>query len=218
MNLIDTPVSLDWISLFSLTDRIAAQGHVDFAWEVSRSLAACQGALLLVDASQGVQAQTISVFHVARDRGLLIIPVLNKVHCFVALVACYTGRLTAVPQIDLPAAHPEEVAAQMGSTFNIDPSEIIQVSAKTGKNVDLILQAIINRVPPPADNNSSPFSALLFDSSWVSGVTLVSGSSNVFLSKVRPLPWCHILDQCQVWRSMQRQVTGRPASAPGDNC
>ncbi|KLO10549.1 Guf1 protein [Schizopora paradoxa] len=130
LNLIDTP------------------GHVDFAWEVSRSLAACQGALLLVDASQGVQAQTISVFHIARNRGLKIIPVLNKV------------------DIDLPAAHPEQVSAQMEATFNIDPAEIIQVSAKTGSGVNAILHAIIDRIPAPADDIRAPFSALLFDSSY----------------------------------------------------
>ncbi|KAJ6597128.1 P-loop containing nucleoside triphosphate hydrolase protein [Mycena vulgaris] len=126
LNLIDTP------------------GHVDFAWEVSRSLAACQGALLLVDASQGVQAQTISVFHIAQERGLKIIPVLNK--------------------IDLPAAQPERIAAQMESTFGIDPADIIQISAKTGKGVEDVLQAIIDRIPPPSGAITSPLKAFLFDS------------------------------------------------------
>ncbi|KAF5381035.1 hypothetical protein D9615_004155 [Tricholomella constricta] len=126
LNLIDTP------------------GHVDFAWEVSRSLAACQGALLLVDASQGVQAQTISVFHNAKERGLTIIPVLNK--------------------IDLPAAQPERITAQMQSTFGIDPEDIIRISAKSGKGVDSILEAIVTRIPPPSGSLAAPLKAFLFDS------------------------------------------------------
>ncbi|KAJ6497077.1 P-loop containing nucleoside triphosphate hydrolase protein [Mycena vitilis] len=128
LNLIDTP------------------GHVDFAWEVSRSLAACQGALLLVDASQGVQAQTISVFHIAQERGLKIIPVLNK--------------------IDLPASQPERIAAQMQATFGIDPAEIIQISAKTGRGVDQVLQAIIERIPPPSGTTKGALKAFLFDSMY----------------------------------------------------
>ncbi|KAL1735424.1 P-loop containing nucleoside triphosphate hydrolase protein, partial [Schizophyllum commune] len=126
LNLIDTP------------------GHVDFSWEVSRSLAACQGALLLVDASQGVQAQSISVFHIAKERGLTIIPVLNKV--------------------DLPAAQPERIADQMASTFGIDPSTCIHISAKTGLGVEKVLQAIIERIPPPKAPSEGPLKALLFDS------------------------------------------------------
>ncbi|KAI0685669.1 GTP-binding protein lepa [Cytidiella melzeri] len=128
LNLIDTP------------------GHVDFAWEVSRSLAACQGALLLVDASQGVQAQSLSVFHAAKDRGLTIIPVLNK--------------------IDLPAAQPEIVAAQMQSTFGINPEDVIKISAKSGKGVDAVLQAIVDRIPPPSGSIDDPLKAFLFDSSY----------------------------------------------------
>ncbi|KAG2020060.1 translation elongation factor 2 [Coprinopsis cinerea AmutBmut pab1-1] len=126
LNLIDTP------------------GHVDFAWEVSRSLAACQGALLLVDASQGVQAQSISVFHNARERGLKIIPVLNK--------------------IDLPAAEPERIAEQMKATFGIDPSEILHISAKTGLGVEAVLEAIIDRIPAPQGQKEVPLKAFLFDS------------------------------------------------------
>ncbi|KAK0211021.1 P-loop containing nucleoside triphosphate hydrolase protein [Desarmillaria ectypa] len=126
LNLIDTP------------------GHVDFAWEVSRSLAACQGALLLVDASQGVQAQSISVFHIAKERGLKIIPVLNK--------------------IDLPAAQPELMAAQMEATFGIDPADILHISAKTGQGVEEVLKAVIERVPPPTGDKNAPLKAFLFDS------------------------------------------------------
>ncbi|EJD05678.1 Guf1 protein [Fomitiporia mediterranea MF3/22] len=143
LNLIDTP------------------GHVDFAWEVSRSLAACQGALLLVDASQGVQAQTISVFHVAKESGIKIIPVLNK--------------------IDLPAARPEQVAAEMEMTFGIKPSEILRVSAKKGTGTVSVLEAIVERIPPPKGNIDGPLAAFLFDSSYdryrgvVSLVNVVSG-------------------------------------------
>ncbi|KEP53208.1 elongation factor-type GTP-binding protein [Rhizoctonia solani 123E] len=149
LNLIDTPV------------------HVDFSWEVSRSMAACQGALLLVDATQGIQAQSISVYHVARDRGVHIIPVLNK--------------------IDLPASSPERIAAQMQHTFNISPSDILHVSAKTGQGVPELLQAIVDRVPPPAAGQDAgavtraAMRALLFDSQYdryrgvVSLVSLQSG-------------------------------------------
>ncbi|EPQ57963.1 GTP-binding protein lepa [Gloeophyllum trabeum ATCC 11539] len=131
LNLIDTP------------------GHVDFSWEVARSLAACQGALLLVDATQGVQAQTLSVFHVAKEKGLVIVPILNK--------------------IDLPAAQPELMAAQMQSTFGVDPSDILHISAKTGKGIENVLQAIIERIPPPASasaKNDNRLKAFLFDSSY----------------------------------------------------
>ncbi|KAF7970214.1 hypothetical protein HWV62_24738 [Athelia sp. TMB] len=126
LNLIDTP------------------GHVDFAWEVSRSLAACEGALLLVDSTQGVQAQTISVFHVAQERGLKIIPVLNK--------------------IDMPAAQPDRIAAQMQATFGIDPDDIIRISAKTGLGCENVLQCILDRIPPPSGSAKAPLKALLFDS------------------------------------------------------
>ncbi|KAF8912048.1 translation factor GUF1, mitochondrial [Gymnopilus junonius] len=128
LNLIDTP------------------GHVDFAWEVSRSLAACQGALLLVDASQGVQAQSISVFHNAKERGIKIIPVLNK--------------------IDLPAAQPDRITAQIQATFGLDPSEILHISAKTGKGVEAVLEAIIKRIPPPVARADIPLKAFLFDSMY----------------------------------------------------
>ncbi|KAL5635426.1 hypothetical protein ACGC1H_004276 [Rhizoctonia solani] len=161
LNLIDTPV------------------HVDFSWEVSRSMAACQGALLLVDATQGIQAQSISVYHVARDRGVHIIPVLNK--------------------IDLPASSPERIAAQMQQTFNISPSDILHVSAKTGQGVPELLQAIVDRVPPPAAGQDADavtraaMRALLFDSQYdryrgvVSLVSLQSGQ----LRKGDKIASCH---------------------------
>jgi elongation factor 4 len=130
LNLIDTP------------------GHVDFSYEVSRSLAACQGCLLLVDASQGVQAQTVANFFLAFEQDLTIVPVLNK--------------------IDMPASEPERVIQQLVEAFSIDPTEVdLHVSAKTGKGLDTVLEAIVHRMPAPkGDTNSSKDAAprmLLFD-------------------------------------------------------
>ncbi|KAG6909632.1 Translation factor guf1 mitochondrial [Tephrocybe rancida] len=162
LNLIDTP------------------GHVDFAWEVSRSLAACQGALLLVDASQGVQAQSISVFHNAKERGLTIIPVLNK--------------------IDLPAAQPERIAAQMQSTFGINPDDIIHISAKTGKGVEDVLKAIITRIPPPTGSTTSPLKAFLFDSLYdrYRGVISLVNVQEGVLRKGDKIASCHTRKKYEV--------------------
>ncbi|WIA42271.1 hypothetical protein OEZ86_008287 [Tetradesmus obliquus] len=125
LNLIDTP------------------GHVDFSYEVSRSLAACQGALLLVDASQGVQAQTVANFYLAFEQELALLPLLNKV--------------------DLPSADPAAVAAQMAATFDVVPSDVLAVSAKTGLGLRELLPAVVERIPPPAGQPSQPLRLLLFD-------------------------------------------------------
>lgn len=126
LNLIDTP------------------GHVDFSYEVSRSIAACEGALLIVDASQGIQAQTISNLYMAIDNDLEIIPVINKV--------------------DLDSAKPDEVEDQIVDLLGCDPSDIIRASGKTGIGVPEILQAIVERVPAPVGDPEAPFQALIFDS------------------------------------------------------
>ncbi|EKF56801.1 GTP-binding protein LepA [Galbibacter marinus] len=126
LNLIDTP------------------GHVDFSYEVSRSIAACEGALLVVDAAQSIQAQTISNLYLALENDLQIIPVLNKV--------------------DLPSANPEEVTDDIVDLLGCDPEEVIPASAKTGIGIQEILEAIIDRVPAPKGNVDEPLQALIFDS------------------------------------------------------
>jgi GTP-binding protein LepA len=119
-------------------------GHVDFAYEVSRCLAACEGALLVVDASQGVEAQTLANVYQAIDAGLDIVPVLNK--------------------IDLPAAEPDRIKQQIEDVIGIDASDAIAISAKTGINIDGVLEAVVHRLPAPKGNVATPLKALLIDS------------------------------------------------------
>jgi GTP-binding protein LepA len=128
LNLIDTP------------------GHVDFSYEVSRSLAACEGAILLVDAAQGIEAQTLANLHLAREAGLAIVPALNK--------------------IDLPAADPDEVGRELAELVGCRPEEVLRVSAKSGEGLTPLLEAIIARVPPPSGDPAAPLRALIFDSSY----------------------------------------------------
>ncbi len=119
-------------------------GHVDFAYEVSRCLAACEGALLVVDASQGVEAQTLANVYQAMDADLEIVPVLNK--------------------IDLPAAEPERIRQQIEDVIGIDASQAVSISAKTGLNIDQVLEAVVTRLPPPKGDVAAPLKALLVDS------------------------------------------------------
>lgn len=126
LNLIDTP------------------GHVDFSYEVSRSLQACEGAILVVDASQGIQAQTLSNVYLAMEQDLAIIPVLNKV--------------------DLPAADIPRVSRQVINLLGCDESEIVHISAKTGQNVDRVLDAVVDKIPAPTGEADDPTRALIFDS------------------------------------------------------
>ncbi len=126
LNLIDTP------------------GHVDFTYEVSRSLAACEGAVLLVDAAQGIEAQTLANLYLAMENDLEIIPVLNK--------------------IDLPAAQPEKYAAELAHIIGCDPADILKVSAKTGAGVSELLERVVERIPAPKGDASAPARALIFDS------------------------------------------------------
>ena len=126
LNLIDTP------------------GHVDFSYEVSRSIAACEGALLVVDAAQGIQAQTISNLYLAIEHDLEIIPVLNKV--------------------DLPSANPEEVEDQIIDLLGCKREDILRVSAKTGLGIAELLEAIINKIPAPKGDPEAPLQAIIFDS------------------------------------------------------
>ncbi|MDE7396308.1 MAG: GTP-binding protein, partial [Muribaculum sp.] len=126
LNLIDTP------------------GHVDFSYEVSRSIAACEGALLIVDAAQGIQAQTISNLYMAIDNDLEIIPIINK--------------------CDLDSANPDEVEDQIVDLLGCKPEEIIRASGKTGMGIPEILEAIVHRVPAPVGDPEAPLQALIFDS------------------------------------------------------
>jgi GTP-binding protein LepA len=126
LNMIDTP------------------GHVDFTYEVSRSLAACEGAVLLVDAAQGIEAQTLANLYLALDADLTIIPVLNK--------------------IDLPSAQPEKYAAELAGIIGCDPADVLRVSAKTGEGVEALLNQIVRQIPAPVGNPDAPARALIFDS------------------------------------------------------
>ena len=136
LNLIDTP------------------GHVDFSYEVSRSLAACEGALLVVDASQGVEAQSVANCYTAIEQGLEVLPVINK--------------------IDLPSADPDRVATEIEQIIGIDATDAVRVSAKTGEGVPELLEAIIRRIPAPRGDTTAPVQALIIDSWFDNYVGVVS--------------------------------------------
>jgi GTP-binding protein LepA len=136
LNLIDTP------------------GHVDFSYEVSRSLAACEGALLVVDAAQGVEAQSVANCYTALEQGLEVVPVLNK--------------------IDLPSADPDKVIKEIEEIIGLDAQDAVHVSAKTGQNVDLLLEELVRRIPPPKGDPAAPLQALIIDSWFDNYVGVVS--------------------------------------------
>src|SRR5262247_811977 len=167
LNLIDTP------------------GHVDFSYEVTRSLAACEGALLLVDASQGVEAQTLANAYLAVDNNLEIIPVINK--------------------IDLPGAQPDEARRQISDIIGLDGDHAILASAKVGTGVPEILEAIVHRLPPPAGATDAPLKALIFDS-WYDpyrGVVIVI---RVIDGVIRPGMKIRLMAQGQDYETLQLGV------------
>ncbi|GER78161.1 MAG: elongation factor 4 [Anaerolineae bacterium CFX3] len=147
LNLIDTP------------------GHVDFGYEVSRALNACEGAVLVVDATQGIEAQTLANLYQALNADLAIVPVINK--------------------IDLPSARPDEVAEDVASLLGVAPESVLQISAKEGKNVEAALEAIVEKVPPPKDESEKPLRALIFDSHYDSYKGVIA-YVRVVEGKVRP--------------------------------
>src|SRR5687768_1914401 len=150
LNLIDTP------------------GHVDFSYEVSRSLSACEGALLVVDASQGVEAQTVANCYTATELGVEVVPVLNK--------------------IDLPSAMPDRAIQEIEDVIGIDATDAIRCSAKTGEGIDDVLEAVIRRIPPPKGDPEAPLKALIIDSwfdNYVGVVMLVRVVDGVLKPKDR---------------------------------
>ncbi len=154
MNLIDTP------------------GHVDFGYEVSRALQGCEGALLVVDATQGIEAQTLANLYLALESDLEIIPVVNK--------------------IDLPAAMPDDVAEEVESITGISAEDVIPISAKTGANIDQVLEAIVRRVPPPTINTEAPLRALVFDSHYDSYKGVIA-YVRVFEGKLNKRQWVQMM-------------------------
>ena len=154
MNLIDTP------------------GHVDFAYEVSRALQACEGAVLVVDATQGIEAQTLANLYMALEHDLELVAVVNK--------------------IDLPAAQPDEVAQEIEDLIGLDAADVLQVSAKTGENVEQVLEAIVRRIPPPVGNRQAPTRALIFDSHYDSYKGVIA-YVRVFDGEIRRTDTLHMM-------------------------
>ena len=176
LNLIDTP------------------GHVDFSYEVSRSLSACEGALLVVDASQGVEAQTVANCYTAIELGVEVVPVLNK--------------------MDLPQADPDSAAAEIEDVIGIDASDAIRASAKTGLGIDEILEAIVARIPPPRGDPDAPLQALIIDS-WFDNYVGVVMLVRVFNGTLRPRDRIRLMATGAAYSCEQVGVF-TPKSAPRD--
>ena len=173
LNLIDTP------------------GHVDFNYEVSRALAACEGALLVIDATQGIEAQTLANVYLAMEHDLEIIPVINKV--------------------DLPSADPDRVIKEVEDVLGIDGSEAILCSAKTGLGIDEVLEAVVNRIPAPQGDDAAPLQALIFDSKFDSykGVMLYLRVMNGCLKKGMTI---RLMATGKVYEVTEVGVLNRPLS------
>ena len=182
LNLIDTP------------------GHVDFSYEVSRSLAACEGALLVVDASQGVEAQGVANCYTAIEQGLEVVPVINK--------------------IDLPSADPDRVITEIGEIIGIDASDAERVSGKTGEGVDRLLEVLVKRIPPPKGDPDGPLQALIIDS-WFDNYVGVVSLVRVFNGQVKQGDKIRVMSTGRAWpvdkvgRFTPKSVVA-PVLLPGD--
>ncbi|MFO7679107.1 MAG: translation elongation factor 4, partial [Chloroflexota bacterium] len=174
MNLIDTP------------------GHVDFGYEVSRALQGCEGAVLVVDATQGIEAQTLANLYLAIEANLELIPVVNK--------------------IDLPAAQPEEVAQEVEHLTGIPAEDVVPISAKTGQNIELILEAVVNRVPPPKGSVDAPLRALVFDSHYDSYKGVIA-YVRVFEGTLKDRDWIKMMSNSVVTEPIEIGIFS-PAMKP----
>jgi len=200
-------VTLDYTANDGLTYQfnfIDTPGHVDFSYEVSRSLKACEGVLLVVDASQGVEAQTVANCYTATDLGLEIIPVLNK--------------------IDLPSAEPERVMQEIEDVVGIDATDAISASAKTGEGIEEVLEAIVTRLPPPEGDLSAPFKALIIDSwfdNYLGVVSLVRVMDGELLgnkkNKIKMMSTgdVHVVDQVGIFTPKLTRTEKLTAGAVG---
>ena len=193
-------VRLDWNN--SVINLIDTPGHVDFGYEVSRSLAACEGVILVVDAAQGIEAQTLANCYQALEHDLEIVAVLNK--------------------IDLPAAEPDRYAEEIEKALGIPADDVFRISAKTGEGVPQLLDAVVERTPSPATDDNSPLQALVFDSHFdqyrgvVSSVRVMQGRLDSGMSvRFMQAGTNHQLDEVGVWRPDMTPVKSLGAGEVG---